>query len=83
MGHAVRYMAREEEERTKKYSDRTLFKRILNIFGYYKTESISVVAIVLLASIFSSLIPIVMQRTIDYFIYFGSAPETRWAYTSR
>lgn len=68
MGWVFHYMAREEAVREKKYSDWTLFKRVFRIFGYYKTETISVVAVVLTASVFSTLIPILMQQTIDMFI---------------
>ncbi len=68
MGWAFHRMTREEEEREKKYSDWTLFKRLFRIFGYYKTETISVVAIVLTVSIFSTSIPILMQQIIDMFI---------------
>ncbi|MHA1201688.1 MAG: ABC transporter ATP-binding protein [Candidatus Heimdallarchaeaceae archaeon] len=68
MGWAFHRMTREEEEREKKYSDLTLFKRLFHIFGYYKTETISVVAIVLTVSIFSTSIPILMQQIIDMFI---------------
>lgn len=68
MGWAVHYMAREEQEREKKYSDWTLFKRLFRIFGYYKTETITVVAIVLTVSLFSTSIPILMQQIIDMFI---------------
>ncbi len=68
MGWAVHYMAREEQEREKKYSDWTLFKRLFRIFGYYKTETISVIAIVLTVSLFSTSIPILMQQIIDMFI---------------
>ncbi|MFW9852825.1 MAG: ABC transporter ATP-binding protein [Candidatus Thorarchaeota archaeon] len=72
MGWLIRYMAREEEEREKKYSDWVLFKRVFGMFGYYKAEAAAVTAIVLAASLFSSLIPILMQRTIDYFIQPGT-----------
>jgi ABC-type multidrug transport system fused ATPase/permease subunit len=65
-------MAREEEERERKYSDWVLFKRVFGVFGYYKAEAAAVAAIVLAASLFSSLIPILMQRTIDYFIQPGT-----------
>jgi ATP-binding cassette subfamily B protein len=68
MGWAFHRMTREEEEREKKYSDWTLFKRLFRIFRYYKTETISVVAIVLTVSIFSTSIPILMQQIIDMFI---------------
>lgn len=68
MGWAFHRMAREEPEREKKYSDWSLFKRLLRIFGYYKTETISVIAIVLTVSIFSSSLPILMQQIIDMFI---------------
>ncbi len=72
MGWLLHYMAREEEERERKYSDWTLFKRVFGMFRYYKTEAAAVAAIVLTASLFSSLIPILMQRTIDYFIQPGT-----------
>ena len=72
MGWLIRYMAREEEEREKRYSDWVLFKRVFSMFGYYKVEAVAVAAIVLTASLFSSLIPILMQRTIDYFIQPGT-----------
>lgn len=72
MGWLIHYMAREEEEREKKYSDWVLFKRVFRMFEYYKAEAIAVAAIVLAASLFSSLIPILMQRTIDYFIQPGT-----------
>ncbi|NPD87840.1 MAG: ABC transporter ATP-binding protein [Asgard group archaeon] len=68
MGWAIHYMRREEAEREKKYSDWTLFKRVFSIFRHYKTETISVMAVVLTASVFSTLIPILMQQTIDMFI---------------
>ncbi|MCK4896963.1 MAG: hypothetical protein KAS47_09145, partial [Candidatus Heimdallarchaeota archaeon] len=68
MGWAFHRMAREEQEREKKYSDLTLFKRLFRIFGYYKTETMSVIAIVLTVSIFSTSIPILMQQIIDMFI---------------
>ena len=68
MGWIFHYMTREEAEREKKYSDWTLFKRVFRIFSYYKTETISVVGVVLTASVFSTLIPILMQQTIDMFI---------------
>ncbi|MCE7747974.1 MAG: ABC transporter ATP-binding protein [Candidatus Heimdallarchaeota archaeon] len=68
MGHIMRYMAREEEKRDKKYSDRTLFKKILGIFSYYKKEAFSVLAVVVLFSLFTTTIPILMQQIIDYFI---------------
>ncbi|MBY9001480.1 MAG: hypothetical protein KGD64_11225 [Candidatus Heimdallarchaeota archaeon] len=68
MGWAVHYMAREEEKREKRYSDLTLFKRLFRIFAYYKTETISVLLIVLTVSLFSTSIPILMQQTIDMFI---------------
>ncbi|MHA1445746.1 MAG: ABC transporter ATP-binding protein [Candidatus Heimdallarchaeaceae archaeon] len=64
----MRYMAREEEKRDKKYSDWTLFKKILGIFSYYKTEAISVLAVVVLFSLFTTTLPILMQQIIDYFI---------------
>ncbi len=68
MGHIMRYMAREEEQREKKYSDWILFKKILSIFGYYKKEAFSVLAIVILFSLFTTTIPILMQQIIDFFI---------------
>ncbi len=68
MGWALHAMAKEEAKRKKKYSDKELFTRILGIFGYYKLETISILALILTISIFSSLIPIVMQRAIDYFV---------------
>ena len=71
MGWAVRYMAREEQEREKKYSDWTLLKRVFRIFGYYKSETVSVILIVLTVSIFTTSIPILMQQTIDMFIHPG------------
>ncbi|MHA1667069.1 MAG: ABC transporter ATP-binding protein [Candidatus Heimdallarchaeaceae archaeon] len=71
MGWAFHYMAKEEEKRERKYSDWVLFKRVFTIFRYYKSEAISVLLIVITASLFSSLIPILMQRTIDYFIIPG------------
>lgn len=64
----MRYMAREEEKRDKKYSDWALFKKILGIFSYYKTEAISVLAVVVLFSLFTTTLPILMQQIIDYFI---------------
>ena len=73
MGWLIHYMAREEEEREKKYSDWALFKRVFRMFRYYKAEAAAVAAIVLTASLFSSLIPILMQRTIDYFILPGAS----------
>ena len=76
MGWAFHRMTREEEEREKKYSDLTLFKRLFHIFGYYKTETISVIAIVLTVSIFSSSIPILMQQIIDMFIKPGTTDFT-------
>jgi len=76
MGWAFHRMAKEEEEREKKYSDWTLFKRLFRIFGYYKAETVSVVAIVLTFSIFSSSIPILMQQIIDMFIKPGIADFT-------
>ena len=63
---------RLEEEREKKYSDWVLFKRVFGMFKYYKAEAAAVAAIVLTASLLSSLIPILMQRTIDYFILPGT-----------
>ncbi|MHA1224189.1 MAG: ABC transporter ATP-binding protein [Candidatus Heimdallarchaeaceae archaeon] len=71
MGWAFHYMAKEEEKRERKYSDWVLFKRVFTIFRYYKSEAIAVLLIVITASLFSSLIPILMQRTIDYFIIPG------------
>ncbi|GAH36193.1 unnamed protein product, partial [marine sediment metagenome] len=68
MGHLMRYMAREEEKRDKKYSDWALFKKILGIFSYYKTEAISVLTVVVLFSLFTTTLPILMQQIIDYFI---------------
>ena len=68
MGHLLRQMAIEEEHREKKYSDWALFKRVFSIFGFYKTESISVLAIVITFSIFSTTIPILLARIIDLFI---------------
>ncbi len=76
MGWAFHRMTREEEEREKKYSDWTLFKRVFRVFGYYKTETISVIAIVLTVSLFSTSIPILMQQTIDMFIKPGIADFT-------
>ncbi|MCG3215468.1 MAG: ABC transporter ATP-binding protein [Candidatus Heimdallarchaeota archaeon] len=68
----MHYMAKdEEEEREKRYSDWVLFKRIFGIFRFYKTEAISVAAIVVTVSLFTSLMPILMQRIIDYFIIPG------------
>ena len=64
----MRYMAREEEKRDKKYSDWALFKKILGIFSYYKTEAISVLTVVVLFSLFTTTLPILMQQIIDYFI---------------
>ncbi|MHA1304660.1 MAG: ABC transporter ATP-binding protein [Candidatus Heimdallarchaeaceae archaeon] len=71
MGWALHRLAKEEEERKKIYSDLTLFKRVIRIFGYYKAETISVISIIITVSIFSSLVPIIMQRAIDYFVYPG------------
>ncbi|MHA1814394.1 MAG: ABC transporter ATP-binding protein [Candidatus Heimdallarchaeaceae archaeon] len=68
MGRAFHVMAREEETREKKYSDWTLFKRVFRVFRYYKTETISVLAIVVTVSLFSTSIPILMQQIIDMFI---------------
>ncbi len=68
MGHIMRYMAREEEQREKKYSDWTLFKKILGVFAYYKKEAFSVLSIVILFSLFTTTIPILMQQIIDFFI---------------
>ncbi len=76
MGWAFHRMTREEEEREKKYSDWTLFKRLFRIFGYYKSETISVVAIVLTVSVFSTSLPILMQQIIDMFIKPGIADYT-------
>jgi len=64
----MRYMAREEEKRDKKYSDWALFKKILGIFSYYKTEAISVLTVVVLFSLFTTTLPILMLQIIDYFI---------------
>ena len=71
-GRMFHYMTREEEEkREKKYSDWVLFKRVFGIFKFYKTEAISVGFIVLTVSLFSALLPILMQRIIDFFIIPG------------
>ncbi|RLG13830.1 ABC transporter ATP-binding protein [Candidatus Pacearchaeota archaeon] len=75
MGWAVRRLAREEEERKKLYSDRELFVKVIKIFGYYKAETFSVIAMIITVSVFSSLIPIIMQRAIDSFIYVGISTE--------
>ncbi len=76
MGWAFHRMTREEEEREKKYSDWTLFKRVFRVFGYYRTETISVIAIVITVSLFSTSIPILMQQTIDMFIKPGTTDFT-------
>jgi len=68
MGHIFRQMAREEEHREKKYSDWTLFKRVFGVFGYYKTEAVSVLAIVVTFSIFTTTIPLLLANIIDLFI---------------
>ena len=68
----MHYMSKDEEEkREKKYSDWVLFKRVFGIFRFYKTEAISVGLIVLTVSLFSALLPILMQRIIDFFIMPG------------
>jgi ABC-type multidrug transport system fused ATPase/permease subunit len=69
-------MAREEEQREKKYSDWVLFRKILGIFGYYKKEAFSVLAIVILFSLFTTTIPILMQQIIDFFIKPFSSDNT-------
>ena len=82
MGHIMRYMAREEEQREKKYSDWTLFKKILGVFAYYKKEAFSVLSIVILFSLFTTTIPILMQQIIDFFIKpFSSASPIEYVIT--
>lgn len=68
MGHLMRQMAREEEHREKKYSDWVLFKRVFSVFGYYKVEAGSVIAIVITFSIFTTTIPLLLANVIDLFI---------------
>jgi len=72
MGWMLWHLAREKEKRERKYSDWELFKRLIGVFGYYKAESLAVISIVITTSIFSTLIPVVMQRTIDDFIIPGA-----------
>ncbi len=82
MGHIMRYMAREEEQRDKKYSDWILFKKILGVFAYYKKEAFSVLSIVILFSLFTTTIPILMQQIIDFFIKpFSSASPIEYIIT--
>ncbi|MCE7742354.1 MAG: ABC transporter ATP-binding protein [Candidatus Heimdallarchaeota archaeon] len=64
----MRQMAREEEHREKKYSDWVLFKRVFSVFGYYKVEAGSVIAIVITFSIFTTTIPLLLANVIDLFI---------------
>ena len=68
MGHIFRAMAREEEQREKKYSDWVLFKRVVSVFGYYKSEAASVLAIVVTFSVFTTTIPLLLANIIDLFI---------------
>jgi len=68
MGHLMRQMAREEEQRENKYSDWVLFKRVLGVFSYYKIEAGSVLAIVVTFSIFTTTIPLLLANVIDLFI---------------
>ena len=71
-GRMFHIMTREEgEKREKKYSDWTLFKRVFGIFRFYKSEAISVGIIVITVSLFTALLPILMQRIIDFFIIPG------------
>lgn len=72
MAWRVMRAARMEKEERTQYSDWTLFKRTLSLFRYYIGETISVIAIVITASILSILLPIVVQRTLDYYIYPGN-----------
>ena len=71
-GRMFHIMTREEgEKREKKYSDWELFRRVFGIFRFYKKEAISVGLIVVTVSLFSALLPILMQRIIDFFIIPG------------
>ncbi len=68
MGHIMRQMAREEEQREKKYSDWVLFRRVFGVFSYYKAEAGSVLAIVVVFSVFTSTVPLLLAQIIDLFI---------------
>ena len=68
----MRFISKDEEEkRERKYSDWVLFKRVFGIFKFYKAEAISVGLIVITVSLFTALLPILMQRIIDFFIIPG------------
>ena len=71
MGWAIYHMAEEREKHERKYNDIVLFKRIIGFFKHYVADTISVILLVITASIFATLIPIIMQKGIDYFIIPG------------
>ncbi|MHA1777968.1 MAG: ABC transporter ATP-binding protein, partial [Candidatus Heimdallarchaeaceae archaeon] len=71
MGWAIYHMAKEREKHERKYNDIVLFKRIIGFFKHYVADTISVILLVITASIFATLIPIIMQKGIDYFIIPG------------